>query len=87
MHPKVDVERLRGVAVVAPDDAYDLARLILKLELAGGVATGQRSRTTVHGLSGKFAMLADMDRSEVERRFVAHGLDPAATIEPAGEPD
>jgi hypothetical protein len=83
----ISVESLRGISIIAENDVYDLARLILNIHLAYDRRTGGKSRTTVHGLATKYEYMAFnvVSRAEINQRFREHNLPLGATIEPEEE--
>ena len=54
---RVSIERLKGIKVLFEDDLYQLGLLLLKGHDTIDAQTNCRSRTTLHGLAGHYAML------------------------------
>jgi hypothetical protein len=87
-HEKVSVERLKGLKVLFEDDLYQLGLLILKGHDAVDAQTNCRSRTTLHGLAGKFASLfygSRITAQHVEEIIRSADLPIGGTIEHDGD--
>jgi|GEM_PF-2189947 hypothetical protein len=84
----VYLSQLEDVQVLWPGDVRALAEFSLRCHdakdrifNAGGHGSVRRSRSTLHGLAGYFARIADIPESQIEERFREHGLWPGATVE------
>ena len=78
---KIGVSALKDVAVLYKGDIYELACLLLKVYDAKDRDTNTRSRHTVYGLSGDYAILAHLNRDQVLEIFERHNLPLGATVE------
>lgn len=85
---KVYLSQLEEFAILWPGDVHALAEFILRSydatdrEVnASNQGSIQRSRPTLHGLAGDFAMLTKVPRSRVEKEFQALGFSLGATVE------
>ncbi|MDI6770452.1 MAG: hypothetical protein QMD04_12375 [Anaerolineales bacterium] len=81
MGKKIGVSALKDVKVLYKGDIYDLACLLLKVYDAKDRGTNTRSRHTVYGLSGDYAMLARLDRDQILAIFERYNLPLEATVE------
>lgn len=81
MFPKIGVSALKSIHITYEGDLYDLACMLLKIHDARAQGTQSRSRTTVKGLITKYAMLANVDFSQVEGVVGKHHLPLGATVE------
>ena len=81
MENKIRVSALKEIGVLYTGDVYDLACLILKVYDVKDKGTDSISRHTVRGLFSDFAMLAQLDFTQVIAVAVKHGLPLGATIE------
>lgn len=84
----VYLSQLEEVEVMWRGDVRLLAEFLLRSldardrELnAQGNRTMQRSRPTLHGLAGPFAMLTGIPESRIEAELKAHGFNLGATVE------
>jgi hypothetical protein len=76
----ISVEALRNIRVVFADDVYEIARFLLKLDMASD-KPGTRARHTLHGVASAYATIARIDRASILRVLEAHGLPLAAMVE------
>jgi hypothetical protein len=81
MKNKISVEALKGVGIFYEGDIYDLACILLKLDDAQDKGTSHRSRHTVYGVAGHYAMLTRESREKIVRILERHGLPLGATVE------
>ena len=74
----IGVESLRGIRIVAEDDVYDLARLVLRVQVARDRArsVGQvvTTRGNVAGLAYTLADVSGLPRESVLRELEARGV-------------
>lgn len=82
------LSQLEEVEVIWRGDVRLLAEFLLRSlnardrEInAQGNGTIQRSRPTLHGLAGHFAMLTGIPESGIETELKAHGFNLGATVE------
>ena len=78
---KISVTALKGINILFDDDIYELAYWLLKMNDAKNRGTNTRSRHTVYGVAGIYAMEARLGRDDIVRLLESHGLSPGATIE------
>jgi len=81
MREQIRVSELKRVSILCEDDVYDLACLLLRINDARDKGTNCKSRQTVKGVAGKYAMLTNISHSQVEAVFEQHGLPFGATVE------
>jgi hypothetical protein len=78
---KIGVSELKDIEILYKGDIYELACLILKLYDAKNAGTNTRSRDTVYGLAGEYAMLLRWSRERVLAILAPHNLPLEATVE------
>ena len=80
---KISVSELKDIEILYKGDIYELACLILKLYDAKDAGTNARSRHTVYGLTGEYAMLLRWSRERVWLLAILapHNLPLEATVE------
>ena len=78
---KVSVSELKDIEILYKGDIYELACLILKLHDARDAGTNARSRHTVYGLAGEYAMLLRWSHERVLAILAPHNLPLEATVE------
>jgi len=80
----ISVESLRGIGIVAEDDLYDLAQLVLRVQKAGDRArsVGQvvTTRGNVVGLAYALAGFSGLPRESVLRELEARGVPLGAMV-------
>ncbi len=88
MRKIVNLSQLKEIAILWPGDVHMLAEFILRSYDARDREVNARSRgvihksrPTLHGLAGDFAMLTKVPESRVEREFQTRGLDLGVTVE------
>ena len=81
MREKIGVSELKEVGILYEGDVYDLACLLLKINDARDKGTNRKSRHTVKGVAGKYAMLTNISHNKVEAVFERHSLPFGATVE------
>jgi len=81
MGKKIRVSELKDIEILYKGDIYELACLILKLYDAKDAGTNARSRHTVYGLAGEYAMLLRWSREQVLAILARHNLPLEATVE------
>lgn len=77
---KISVEALRGVKLLFDDDVYELARFLLKMDIARE-RPDARGRHTVYGVASAYAMASHIEHAAVREALAAHGLPLGATVE------
>lgn len=77
---KVQIHELKEITILYEGDVYDLARCLLRLDIARSTPTSTR-RHTIHGLANRYAYITNMKLPEIVERFVQIGLPLDATIE------
>lgn len=84
MSQQVSVEDLRGIDIIAPNDAYDLARLILRIQDAGDRlrSRGRRitTRSNVAHLAHVLAQIAAVPAEHVIALIEANAIPPSAMV-------
>ncbi len=74
----ISVESLRGIGIVAENDVYDLARLVLRIQMAGDRArsVGQvvTTRLNVTGLAYTLAVVSGLAHDSVLPELEARGV-------------
>src|SRR5439155_22220439 len=85
MGDSISVNSLHGIAVLYPEDLYDLACLLLKIHRAEELRSGHRTRTTVHGLAKHYSLLTRIDRDSILDILESRGLLLGAMVEEADE--
>ena len=78
---KISVSELKDIEILYKGDIYELACLILKLYDAKDAGTNVRSRHTVYGLAGEYAMLLRWSHERVLAILAPHNLPLEATVE------
>ena len=78
---KIGITALKGINILFEDDIYELAYWLLKANEARDRGTNTKSRHTVYGVAGVYAMEAHMNRDDIVRVLESHGLPSGATIE------
>ena len=78
---RIGVSTLKGINILFEDDIYDLACWLLKMNEGKDKGNNSRSRHTVYGLAGVYAVAASMSRDEIVNVLEEHSLPPGATIE------
>ena len=85
MGDSISVNSLRGIAVLYPDDLYDLACLLLKIHRAEEPRGDYRIRTTVHGLATYYSLLTRIARDTILGILESRGLPLGAVVEEADD--
>lgn len=80
MRDKISVEALRGVSLLFADDVYELARFLLKMDMAKDKPDA-KGRHTVHGVATAYAMIAQVDHEAIREVLEARGLPLGAVVE------
>ena len=78
---KISVSELKDIKILYKGDIYELACLLLKLYDARDAGTNARSRHTVYGLAGEYAILLGWNRDQVLAIIAPHKLPLEATVE------
>jgi len=78
---KIGITALKGINILFDDDIYELAYWLLKMNDAKNRGTNTRSRHTVYGVAGIYAVEARLGRDDIVRLLESHGLPPGAIIE------
>jgi hypothetical protein len=78
---KIGITALKGINILFDDDIYELAYWLLKMNDAKNRGTNTRSRHTVYGVAGIYAMQVRLDRDDIVHLLESHGLPSGATIE------
>jgi hypothetical protein len=78
---KISVSELKDIEILYKGDIYELACLILKLYDAKDTGTNARSRHTVYGLAGEYAIALRWNRDQVLAILAPHKLPLEATVE------
>lgn len=79
--PQIGVSALKGFNLLFPDDLYELAYWLLKLNSAKNYGTNRRSRHTVFGLVGIYAQHSNLNHETLVSVLESRGLKMEATIE------
>ena len=84
----VYLSQLEAIQILWPGDVRALAEFSLRCHdaqdrifNAGPQGSLRRSRSTLHGVAGYFARIAEIPEAQIEERFKEHGLWPGATVE------
>jgi len=78
---KIGITALKGIGILFEDDIYELAYWLLKMNDAKDRGTNTKSRHTVYGVAGVYAMEARLNRDDIVRVLESHGVPSGATIE------
>ncbi len=81
MDEKIGVSSLKNLDVLYEGDLYDLACLLLKINDAKDKITYTKSRHTVKGLIGMYALLTNIDHAQIMSAVAKYALPLGAPIE------